>query len=367
MQVCFDCPAKNPTWASIPYGVFICLGCAGVHRSLGTHVSFVRSTTLDSWTPEQLSVMSVGGNKRGREFFKEHGWDQMGADKIEAKYTSRAAQLYRERLQKDAGLTGREASLSPQVSPGVSQRKLAAEPADAAAPGSPPAASPPAAPKPVPVQVIRPSGQAGAAQENKTKRLVLGAKRGGGLGASKGGLGVQRIQKTGGDLYNQADAAPPKPAAPRGGAMALGGVAAAGAAAAGAAAASAGGVRMASGPASSAAAAANAVDRFANAKSVSSDMMWGDEADEETRANRQKLAAIGDSDMVSSSDLYGDGDVDPDAGMGGGPIGPYGQGGVSLIDQLRIAGSSDEVQAMKAVAKDALARGASKFLNWLNQ
>lgn len=97
------CPAaKNPTWASVPYGVFICLSCAGIHRSLGVHVSFVRSTTLDSWSPEQLRLMACGGNQRARQYFKQHGWDELGADKIEAKYTSRAAQQYRTQLEREA-------------------------------------------------------------------------------------------------------------------------------------------------------------------------------------------------------------------------------------------------------------------------
>lgn len=44
-------------------------------------------------------MMSFGGNNRAQVFFKQHGWTDGG--KIEAKYTSRAADLYRQILSKE--------------------------------------------------------------------------------------------------------------------------------------------------------------------------------------------------------------------------------------------------------------------------
>ncbi len=40
------------------WGVLICVKCSGTHRSLGVHISKVRSLDLDKWEPQQLGVRS---------------------------------------------------------------------------------------------------------------------------------------------------------------------------------------------------------------------------------------------------------------------------------------------------------------------
>ncbi|XP_044066000.1 arf-GAP with GTPase, ANK repeat and PH domain-containing protein 2 isoform X1 [Siniperca chuatsi] len=61
-NLCVDCEAPNPTWASLNLGALICIECSGIHRNLGTHLSRVRSLDLDDWPGELTQVLAAIGN-----------------------------------------------------------------------------------------------------------------------------------------------------------------------------------------------------------------------------------------------------------------------------------------------------------------
>ena len=89
---CFQCGNKNPKWASVTMGLLICYNCTTLHRSLGTHISFVRSSELDKWSRRQLAFMENGGNRRAKEFFRRHGHG------TQIDYSSSTAERYRVEL-----------------------------------------------------------------------------------------------------------------------------------------------------------------------------------------------------------------------------------------------------------------------------
>lgn len=62
-QYCADCAAPNPDWCSINTGAILCIDCSGVHRSLGSHISKVRSLNMDSLKPAvQRFLLDVGNH-----------------------------------------------------------------------------------------------------------------------------------------------------------------------------------------------------------------------------------------------------------------------------------------------------------------
>nr|CAB3222749.1 ArfGAP-2 zinc finger protein [Phallusia mammillata] len=61
-KFCADCLSKGPRWVSWNLGVLLCIRCSGIHRSLGVHISKVKSVNLDTWTTDQVVALCQRGN-----------------------------------------------------------------------------------------------------------------------------------------------------------------------------------------------------------------------------------------------------------------------------------------------------------------
>ncbi|CAK9205445.1 unnamed protein product [Sphagnum jensenii] len=72
-DVCADCGAVEPDWASLNLGILLCIECSGVHRNLGVQISKVRSLTLDVkvWEPSVIGYFQSIGNACANSIWEE--------------------------------------------------------------------------------------------------------------------------------------------------------------------------------------------------------------------------------------------------------------------------------------------------------
>ncbi|PYH41047.1 GTPase-activating protein GCS1, partial [Aspergillus saccharolyticus JOP 1030-1] len=97
--------------ASPKFGTFICLNCAGTHRGLGVHISFVRSITMDAFKTAEIMRMEQGGNEPWKSFFDAHVITQSEGrtfedSTIKERYEGEVGEEWKERLS--AKIEGRE-------------------------------------------------------------------------------------------------------------------------------------------------------------------------------------------------------------------------------------------------------------------
>ncbi|CAG2116760.1 unnamed protein product [Medioppia subpectinata] len=57
-DVCADCGANEPNWVSLNRGVLVCDDCCLIHRSLGRHISQVKSIAKSVWRSTQIQMIA---------------------------------------------------------------------------------------------------------------------------------------------------------------------------------------------------------------------------------------------------------------------------------------------------------------------
>jgi len=70
---CADCGSDSRVeWVSINLGIIVCIECSGIHRSLGTHITKIRSLTLDtnSFTQDITELLLLLGNRVSNMIFE---------------------------------------------------------------------------------------------------------------------------------------------------------------------------------------------------------------------------------------------------------------------------------------------------------
>ncbi|KAF6205510.1 hypothetical protein GE061_019683 [Apolygus lucorum] len=61
-DICADCGSLDPPWALVNRGLLVCDECCSIHRSLGRHISQVKSLKRSHWSISQLKMVHTLNN-----------------------------------------------------------------------------------------------------------------------------------------------------------------------------------------------------------------------------------------------------------------------------------------------------------------
>jgi len=117
---CADCGSHDNSWASVSHGVFICITCSDVHRSVGTHVTKVKGCTgTYLWGPDELEKMQTTGNQAADEIY--------GTEKVNPGASKEQKQRYVSAKYEKLSFAGKSAPVvtkTPPANVGTEQTKL---------------------------------------------------------------------------------------------------------------------------------------------------------------------------------------------------------------------------------------------------
>jgi hypothetical protein len=134
-SLCADCSARQPRWSSVKLGILICANCAGIHRKLGTHISFVQSVTIDRWKAEWVDLCEKIGNRISNMYYEANIPSHLtkptpatdggsGGDTMDATTASRLEKWLRNKYQLKLFVVPDSVSPADLIVQGISPEKV---------------------------------------------------------------------------------------------------------------------------------------------------------------------------------------------------------------------------------------------------
>ena len=119
-SVCADCGCPSANWASINWGVNLCSACAGIHRSLPSSLTMVRSLELDDIPPVQRALINEIGSIKANSILEAEVKDK----KIDMNANSQQKRTFIQQKYQNLQFVNRESNESHDIFEAIKSQDL---------------------------------------------------------------------------------------------------------------------------------------------------------------------------------------------------------------------------------------------------